>query len=223
MPTLTKVYEAFLDRAGEREAIIAGDRLATRVIRLSRWLNVRSSAGGAITLCLAFAAHDAKIPLPSQIIAISPLVNFAQDNPDMVHIEQYDHMLSREYCRKAALLWAGVPIPQNPSNGTLYSVPIPEETLENPHINPSAGDLSVLAKAGTKLILASGSWEVLHPDIALFADKAREAGVETTFIEGTHQFHTFPIPVNISPECRRAAELINQQVVENSRTRSPQP
>jgi acetyl esterase/lipase len=173
------------------------------------------SAGANLALCLAFAAHDAGLALPAQIVTISPAADLSMANPDMYQVAPYDFRLSPEYCQKGSRLWAGVHIPPSAKPG---SVPIPPEILANPHLNPIAGDLGIFTEHGTKLIIVSGQWDILHPDILVFVDKAEKAGVQMTYIEGEHQFHCFPVAVELYPETQQAAELINQQVKANGKS-----
>ena len=172
------------------------------------------SAGANLALSLAFAARDAGLSLPAQIVAISPGVNLNMDNPDMYRVAPYDCILSPEHCQRGSRLWAGVHIPPSAKPG---SVPIPPEILANPYLNTLAGDLSIFTTHGTKLIVVSGQWDILHPDILVFVEKAEKAGVQMTYIEGEHQHHCFAVTVGASPEARQAAELINQQVKANGK------
>lgn len=173
------------------------------------------SSGAQIALCLAFAVHDAGLTLPAQLIAISPGISLTP-NPDMYRIAPYDLVLTPEFCFKAVRLWAGVSIPPTPESAAHPGlIRIPPSIVANPHINPMAGDLTILAKAGTKFILVSGEWDVLHADIVPFAEKAEEAGVEMTFITGEHQFHCFPIAIDVAPECADASRAIVSQVIAN--------
>lgn len=159
------------------------------------------------------------LSLPSQIIAICPVVNLAMESPPMIPISKHDSMLTREYCRRISLQWAGMAIPSQPSS-TTYSVPFPSGTLNNPYINPDAGDISILEKAGTRLIIVSATWDCLHAESIPFVDKAENAGAQLTYIEGERQFHDFAITVDVFPECRRAAELVTQTAIANGTKRA---
>lgn len=165
-------------------------------------------------MCLAFSAHDAGLALPAQIVAISPGVDLNMGNPDMDQVAPYDVRLNLERCHKGGRLWAGVQVPPSVKPG---SIPIPPEILASPHMNPIVGDLGIFIKHGTKLVIASGQWDILHPDLLLFVDKAEKAGVQMTYIEGEHQPHCFPVAVEFYPETKQAAELINWQVKANGR------
>lgn len=165
-------------------------------------------------MCLTFAAHDAGVSLPSQIVVISSCVNIAMDNDGMRKIAPYDVMLTPEYCHKAVRLWCGMSIPPQ-LQSTPSAVQIPPEILSNAYINPSAGNLRLLAEAGTKLILVSGAWDVLHANMEPFVAKCEEAGVDLTYIVGEHQFHCFPIAVDASPECTEGVQTIIRPVITN--------
>jgi len=83
---------------------------------------------------------------------------------------------------------------------------IPLDDLRNPLISPIFEDISILAKARTKLVVTSGAWDVTHPDIVLLVEKAAQAGIWTTFIEGTQQMHDFVLFP--TPEAREALDLV---------------
>lgn len=80
------------------------------------------------------------------------------------------------------------------------------EDLKHPLISPIYDDVSILASAGTKLIIVSGTWDILYPDIELFVQQAEEAGVNTTFIVSPQQIHDFLIFG--SSEGREALDLV---------------
>ena len=48
-------------------------------------------------------------------------------------------------------------------------------------------------------------------------ERAEKAGVRVTYIEGERQFHDFSVFVSVTPECRRAAELVNEHVIANGK------
>jgi len=172
------------------------------------------SAGAHIGICLAFAAHDAGLPLPSQILAISPSVNLVSEDAGMRKIAPYDNMLTPEYCQQSIRLWCGLYIPPELQSKP-SAVQIPPEIRSNAHINPSAGNLRLLAEAGTKLVIASATWDVLHAYMEQFVTKCEEAGVDLTYIVGEHQFHCFPVSVDVSPECTEAVQTIVRLVIMN--------
>lgn len=169
------------------------------------------SAGATISLCLASTALSASPPLllPSKFILISPAVNLAMDNPSMKKVAPNDPMLTVDYCIRAGRLWAGL---SNPSAepSVVASLPMPESILSDPHMNPIAADLSKLASCDTKLIILSGTWDVLHPDILRFVDKCEREGIgaQTTFIQGDDMVHVFPVVYDLIPEAREATESI---------------
>lgn len=234
MPVLLEVYKAFKDRAGDNEIIVAGDRYvnsfaSTQLFRhhahlwsiLRRRLRIRwyNSAGGQIALGLAFASHDAGVPLPDQLLVISPGLTLHMPNREaMLAIEPKSLMLTVEYCAKAVRLWAGVPVPAEIERaGKIWAIPIPEEKANNPYINPSAGDVGILREAGTQVIFVSGEWDVLHADAGPFVERLEKEGVDVTYIVGEHQLHCFPIALDASPECREAADMIVTVIKENGR------
>lgn len=127
----------------------------------------------------------------------------------MADVAPYDNMLTPTYCVGATRLWAGLANPSGEPDVVAAS-PMPQSILSNPHLNPMAADLGRLAESKTKLIIISGTWDVLHPDIVRFVDKCEEAGIgaQTTYVEGEHMFHVFPLGFKFVPEAQQTAEII---------------
>lgn len=141
------------------------------------------------------------------------------DNPDMHRIAPYDWMLTIPYLQECTGLWAGLEIPPSKSffsSSDPSSISIPADILANPTMNPVAADLrKTLVSNGVKLVIVSGTWDLLHPDIVEFVQKAEDAGVQLTYIEGEHQFHCFVIAVGVTPEVKEGAEMTVRQIVAN--------
>lgn len=142
-----------------------------------------------------------RLPLPSTLIAISPAADMAMNNPAMWANAPNDIFLQPKACVKALRLWAGM---SNPTD------PIPESILSDPRLNPMAADLTPLIGVDVKLIVTSGTWDVLHPDVLRFVEKCEQQGVggQTTYIEGEHMFHGFPVAYDTSPEARKVTDII---------------
>lgn len=77
---------------------------------------------------------------------------------------------------------------------------------------PLGASLAPLVAAQTQVIITSGTYDILHPDIELFLEKAERAGVRVYYIEGKGQVHVFPMYARIIPEGRVALDKITSAV-----------
>ncbi|KAF8323676.1 alpha/beta-hydrolase [Clavulina sp. PMI_390] len=199
-PSLVSVYREFLDRAGDKEAILAGD-----------------SAGGILCHGLAHELHAANLPLPHQIVAISPLFDILMGkHEDMTALEPYDNMLSVQFVYQCMRVYAGVTVPMATALARqIDTIPIPPEIGLNPSYSPINGNPAIFKEAGTKLTIVSAEWDLLHPEADSYIDKLATAKVDITYIVGEKQFHCFPISLDASPECAIGADMIIDAIVKN--------
>ncbi|KAF8320474.1 alpha/beta-hydrolase [Clavulina sp. PMI_390] len=199
-PALLSVYREFVDRAGDKEIILAGD-----------------SAGGTIVLGLIYDLHATNLPLPHQLVAISPPTDLASSNrPAMLEIEPYDPMLTVAYIDLALRIYAGVPVPSSIARAErTYTIPMPSEIASQAAYSPLAGNPAILHDAGTKVIVVNGEWDVLYPDVEACVAKLAEAEVDVTYIVGEKQIHVFPVLVGIMGECTTAAEVLVMAILKN--------
>lgn len=150
------------------------------------------SAGGTICLSLSYALHEANIPLPSQLILLSPWVDISLDNPDILKFLPNDAMLHNpKRIAQDGLEWL---------RGSSTSAPGTVEEWHDPRVSPLFGDPSIFTTAGTKLIITTGLYDILHPDITLFVEKAEKAGVTMTYIEATYHIHAWAVFLGVLPE-----------------------
>lgn len=91
-----------------------------------------------------------------------------------------------------------------------------EDKLRDPHISPLYGDLSIFRLVGTRLVIATGRYDILHPDIELFVKKASAAGVQTTLIEAPHLWHYWIIFTDVIPEAGQGQDIVVAAVNANS-------
>ncbi|MER9326369.1 alpha/beta hydrolase [Mesorhizobium sp. M0488] len=142
------------------------------------------SAGGNMAVVLTMMAAEEGLPLPSHHVLISPGLDVSLANPAVFEAERDDPWLGIAGGREAIRLYsAGM----DPSDW---------------HISPVYGDLSVLPKT----LLLTGSRDLLTPDNLIFAQKARDAGVEVELVHEEGMFHVWPL-IDM-PESRRARERI---------------
>jgi hypothetical protein len=133
------------------------------------------------------------------------------NNPNMKSIAPYDISLTPERCVRAVRLWVNMLDPSS-DPAAVAAQPIPPEILANPWLNPIAADYSFLRTRAekTRLILGSGTWEILHPDVLRFVDKCEREGLgsQTAYVLGEKMIHCFPIGWDLAPEPRKALEII---------------
>jgi len=142
------------------------------------------SAGGNMAVVLTMMAAEEALPLPSRHVLISPGLDMSLANPEVFEAERNDP-------------WLGI------SGGMeavrLYSAGFARSDW---HISPLYGDLSVLPKT----LLLTGSHDLLSPDNLIFAEKARNAGVDVEVVYEEGMFHVWPLIE--MPEARRARDSI---------------
>lgn len=165
-----------------------------------------------IAIGLAYAAHEAGIKLPHQIIAVSPGVDLTRqrDPAELAALVPLDPMNTPEFARSGRRLWAGVS-----ENGPEA---IPEHIASDPKFNPGVGDPGVFREAGTQLVVSSGTWDIMHPPVREFVEKAERAGVSMVYIEGQSQLHVFPMMRRFVKEGEIGAQAIVQAVLAYSST-----
>ena len=142
------------------------------------------SAGGGLALGLAEVLRDEGGPCPEELILISPWVDVSMSNSEMPEYAKLDPMLGIDGLRRMGEVWAN------------------DLDMKDPRVSPLYGDLSGLGR----VTLTTGTWEVLHPDILLLAEKLQQAGTDCNLIVGERMIHCYPIcPI---PEARAAQEVI---------------
>lgn len=129
------------------------------------------SAGGGLALGLAEVLRDQGDVCPEELILISPGVDMTLSNPDIQNYVAMDPMLGIDGVRRLGEVWA---------NGL---------STKDPRVSPIYGDLSGLGR----VTLTVGTWEILYPDILLFAEKLEQAGVDCHLIIGKRMIHCYPI------------------------------
>ena len=129
------------------------------------------SAGGGLALGLAEVLRDQGAVCPEELILISPGVDMTLTNPDIPNYVAVDPMLGIDGVRRLGEVWA---------NGL---------STKDPRVSPIYGDLSGLGR----VTLTAGTWEILYPDIMLFAEKLKQAGVDCNLIIGERMIHCYPI------------------------------
>ena len=117
-----------------------------------------------------------------------------------------DPFMKIENLRLSRRLWLGLPPSPSPD------VPLPSSYLSNPRYNPSKGNLTIFAEARTQLVLASGTYDILHPYVGQYTRQAESAGVRTVYVEAEGQFHCFPLFRGLVWEADEAGRIIVEAV-----------
>lgn len=140
------------------------------------------SAGGTLALALTMAAAREGWPLASRLVLISPGIDMTLANPQVRERARLDPWLDIPGGVEAMRLYAG------------------DVALDDWRISPLYGDLSVLPPT----LVFSGTHDILYPDTALFAERARAAGRAVELVAGARMFHVWPL-IDM-PEAKPARE-----------------
>ena len=142
------------------------------------------SAGGGLALGIVQSFVKNGTPLPKGLILLSPWVDLTMKNPEIKKYIKKDPLLSIKALLADALSWAG------------------DKDLADWMISPINGNLEGLPK----VLLFTGTRELIYPDTVILADKLKNAGVNTTFEIGKNLNHVYPaFPI---PEAKVAIEKI---------------
>jgi len=146
---------------------------------------VGDSAGATMALVMTMLAAERGLPSPGCHVLVSPGLDMTLSNPKMLEVEKIDP-------------WLGIP-------GGLEAVRLYAKGMDHAdwRISPLYGNLSVLPKT---LILA-GTRDMLSPDTVIFAQKAREAGVDVELVLEPGMFHDWVLLPQLK-EARRARDRI---------------
>lgn len=133
------------------------------------------SAGGGLALSFMQVLRDKDLPMPQQAILISPWLDVTCSNPAMVEIQPHDPLLNIESLGFGGITYAGDLDPKDPLASPIY------------------GDLDGLPP----ITVFTGTHDILHSDIALYEDIAKDKALDVTFHVYENQNHCFigfPIP-----------------------------
>lgn len=78
------------------------------------------SAGGGLALGFAQRIRDEGLPLPANVIMISPWLDITLSNPEIASLDPQDPFLNIEALRSAGASWAGGANPRKPLISPLY-------------------------------------------------------------------------------------------------------
>jgi epsilon-lactone hydrolase len=143
------------------------------------------SAGGGLCLALLLALKERDIAKPVAAVAMSPWTDLTCSG-ESYHTKNRKSPAPLNSWHVFAKHYAG----ENPRN--------------NPLISPLFGDLSLLPP----LLIISGVDDELFDDGERFSIKAREAGVDVTFIAGEGQIHCYPLLDRMFKEATDAMDVM---------------
>lgn len=142
------------------------------------------SAGGQIALSASIWLRDNNFDQPARLFLIAPALDLSLKNPAIEAVEPTDPWLARAGVHQYVRRWRA------------------ELPVDDPRVSPLAAPLAGLAP----VTVFSGTRDILNPDARLFADKAREAGVEVDYVQGEEMIHVYPLLP--TPEGRAARRQI---------------
>lgn len=148
------------------------------------------SAGASIAMSasLLLAKRDTPVALT---VLISPPLDLRFNNPEIDARQPDDPWLVKEGQLEVAEMWIG-------------------EHGEDPILNPFFGDPRGL----NRLIVFSGTRDILNPDTRLFINRLRDAGADVEYHEQPGHLHVYPLlPTPEGREARRSIiEAVNEMV-----------
>ncbi|WP_432559570.1 alpha/beta hydrolase fold domain-containing protein [Granulicoccus sp. GXG6511] len=140
------------------------------------------SAGGQIALSTALELRDHHGITLDDTILISPALDLRFDNPEIPEVQPRDPILGVPGAQYFADIWRG------------------DLPVTDPRVSPLLGDLRGLGR----LLVLSGTDDILAPDIRDLIERLRAAGVPFDFYESTGQLHAYPlVPVPAGREARQ--------------------
>lgn len=149
------------------------------------------SAGGGLAAATLLALKERGAPLPAAAWLLSPAVDLTDQRPSWQRNLPYDYL--------------------SPMVGHLESfVPayLGDADPAQPLASPIQGDLTGLPP----LLIHVGEREVLHDQVAAYAQRAREAGVDVELVTGADMVHVYPAFVGLVAEAgqaiRRAGDFL---------------
>jgi len=142
------------------------------------------SAGGTLTLTTLMSLRDAGEPLPAAGVCISAATDLEGTGESFWKIK--DPVMTPEFVLRMRKLYIG------------------GHDLHSPLISPLHGDLRGLPP----LLLHAGGAEMLLSDSENLAEKAREAGVDTTLVVWPKMWHVWHLFAPTMPEAREALAAV---------------
>lgn len=146
------------------------------------------SAGGGLTLATALALRDRGLPPPSALALIAPWVDLTASGESMRTHAARDPMLRTGWTRQA---------------GTWYRGAL---AATDPRVSPLFAELHDLPR----MLIQVGSEEILYSDAQRLHERARAAGVDSSFKPYADQWHVFHLHAGVLDVADQAIAEIAQ-------------
>jgi acetyl esterase/lipase len=143
------------------------------------------SAGGNLVLTTLLNLRDSNTPLPAAAFCLSPVTDFTGEVPSRTKMANTDPLLPPESGKWLEAYTAGA-------------------SLDQPLLSPLHAELQGLPP----LLLQVGTQEILLDDARLFAEKAKQAGVNVTLEIYPGMWHVFQSLGKLLPEARCAIQQV---------------
>lgn len=166
-----------------------------RKIPSSQLLTMGDSAGGGLSLLTVQALRAQLLPLPRDVIVLSPWTDLSASGESYKRNRQVDIMFrnSKE---------------DNSIVKLLLNQKSPQLSVNNPILSPLFGSF----EGFPPMFINVGTAEILEDDSRRVFQKAQEAGVDVTLEEGRHLMHVYPVFFPYYPEARSTLKNINQWI-----------
>jgi monoterpene epsilon-lactone hydrolase len=161
------LYEHLLTTHSPSELILMGD-----------------SAGGGFALALAQKLKTYNIPVPGQIILLSPWLDITLENPDIDSLDLLDPFLERKSLQQAGALFAG------------------DTSVDHYQLSPINGPMEGLGK----ITMLAGSHDLLVADARKLKRIASSKGISLDYFEYPEMIHAWMF-LNF-PESKKARQQI---------------
>ena len=147
---------------------------------------IGDSAGGGLAISALVKLRDLGAPIPAAAVCISPWTDLQLTGDSIQTHTQKDPFLTHQWLQLMARHYAA------------------NNDIQTPFISPQNADLSMLPP----LLIQVGSDEILLSDSIRLAERAREAGVDSTLDVWENMWHVWHFFVGKMPEANCAINRI---------------
>lgn len=160
MDMVIPMYEKLIEETDPNSIIMMGD-----------------SAGGGLAMGLAEKLGEKGIPVPGQLVLISPWLDVTMKNPKIDEVQAYDHDLNKEALKVAGIAYAG------------------KEGMNDYFVNPIQGPLTHLKN----VTIFTGTYDILNPDVIELVNRAKVEGITIELKEYETAGHIWIVKKNSHP------------------------
>jgi monoterpene epsilon-lactone hydrolase len=174
--------------AASEDCLAAYRWLSSEGVRPEQLIVAGDSAGGTLTLLLLLRLRDLGLPLPALGVCLSPATDLTASGDSYRDNAHSDFMLDLRHI----MFW--------------FQLYLGDHDRRDPQVSPLYADLHGLPP----LLIQVGNSELLFSDSTMFAERAREAGVDVTLEILERGQHVQQIVASVLPEAREAIAHIGQ-------------